>query len=342
MQTKQMSHEEYIKKHILVFDNAGKLKCRERVDLEYKESYNFNSASKYAKTMASFANNVGGYIIFGVKDKPREIVGVNKAFYTLPIERMTDVLNSYFSPEIQWEEGVVEIGDKSIGYFYIEESNDKPVVAIKSGDEVSDGDVYYRYKARSEKIKYPEMMRIINEREQKIQTTILKLIEAVKNGNTPNIGIVNYSNGRISTPYGVDLTVDRKLILQALKHAKYIKQGTFSEGGEPVLKITGQINLAEEIPVPNVEPDVQYPYIQKQMAEELKIKTQQLYALIWKFGLKEQRKLHIEITTTKNGKIHKFSRQALQYLSEIINEHKDDEEWLNQITLQFNHRDKGV
>ena len=46
-------HEEYIKSHILVFDKNGKLKCRERADLEYKESFSYSNAAKYAKTMAA-------------------------------------------------------------------------------------------------------------------------------------------------------------------------------------------------------------------------------------------------------------------------------------------------
>lgn len=50
--------EKYIKEHILIFDKDGKLKCRERVNLEYKESFSFSNASKYAKTMAAFANNI--------------------------------------------------------------------------------------------------------------------------------------------------------------------------------------------------------------------------------------------------------------------------------------------
>lgn len=332
--------EEYIKNSILVLDDNGKLKCRERVDLEYKETFNIGSASKYAKVMASFANNVGGYIIFGVKDKPREVIGVNSAFYELNQDKLTEILNSYFSPEIIWEYGVADCGDKAVGYIYVFESLDKPIMAIKGDGNINNGDVYYRYKARTEKIKYPEMMKIISDREKRIQDNILKVIETIRNDKTPNIGILNYDNGKVSTPYGIDVAIDKKLIIQVLKKAKFIKSGTFEEGGEPVLKVTGDIRLAEEIPVPDVEPDIQYPYIQKDLQEQLGIKKQELYALVWKFGLKEQKKFHAEITTSRHGKIHKFSQYALDYLAEIIREHKDDEGWLDSITNQFNKRHK--
>jgi predicted HTH transcriptional regulator len=91
-----MNHEENIKNNILVLDETGKIKSRERIDLEYKETFNLGSSSKYAKTMASFANNIGGYIIFGVKDRPRQIVGVNSAFFEFKQEKLTGILNSFF------------------------------------------------------------------------------------------------------------------------------------------------------------------------------------------------------------------------------------------------------
>jgi len=43
---------------------------------EFKISFNWNSRDKYAKSMAAFANNKGGYIVFGVKDKPLDLVGL--------------------------------------------------------------------------------------------------------------------------------------------------------------------------------------------------------------------------------------------------------------------------
>ena len=57
--------------------NPYKLISRESSTLEFKESFNASALYKYAKTMAAFANKDGGYIIFGVKDKPRTVVGLN-------------------------------------------------------------------------------------------------------------------------------------------------------------------------------------------------------------------------------------------------------------------------
>lgn len=85
-----------------------------------------------------------------------------------------------------------------------------------------------------------------------------------------------------------------------LRRAKFIKEGSFNEtDGKPVLKVTGNIDLAEEVPVPEGNPDDTHPYIQKQLAELLKISPQDVYALVWYYKMKEAKKYHLEITTSK-------------------------------------------
>ena len=166
----------------------------------------------------------------------------------------------------------------------------------------------------------------------------MKLSE--KNG-TANLGIVNYANGRFSTPYGVDVAFDRKLVTQVLKKAKYIKEGSFNEtDGIPVLKVTGNIDLAEEVPVPEGNPDDTHPFIQKQMAELLGIGTQDLYALIWYYKMKESNIYHLEITTSKKTKTHKFSDYALRFLKGKLQELEERPEEFDKIRTAYRNREK--
>lgn len=338
-----MTHEDFVTKIVSQRDAQGRVKCRERNDLEYKESFGLSSWAKYAKTMASFANNKGGYILFGIRDNPREIVGVNPGFSNFKQEKFTEALNSLFSPEIIWECGIVDFSDFSIGYIYTFESEQKPIIALKneSSEKINSGDVFYRYRGRSEKIKFAEMNKIVEDRAKLERERILKLMEAIRKSDTTNLGIVNYNNGRFSTPYGTDIMVDKRLVMKVLKKAKYIKQGSFDETeGIPVLKVTGNIDLAEEVPVPDIDPDIQYPYIQKQLAEKLSISTHQLYALIWHFKMKGIKKYHLEVSTSSSGKqkTHKFSDVALQFLADQINEHKDNPEWMQEIKDEYKQR----
>ena len=51
---------------------------REGTKIEFKESYNNGSMAQYFRAIASFANNSGGYVLFGVGDKPRRLLGLKE------------------------------------------------------------------------------------------------------------------------------------------------------------------------------------------------------------------------------------------------------------------------
>lgn len=350
-------HEKEILKILSLRTSSGKLKSRESNTVEFKKAFGMGSAAAYAKTMAAFANNSGGYILFGIDDSPRRILGLkNDNFENLKQEKLTETINSYFAPAINWEVGTIEIDvertdenetsvteHKKIGWIYTFEADVKPVIALKdnSSESITAGDVFYRYRARNGKIKPAEMEKIITERITRERENLLKVFEVIKKSGTANLGIVDYSNGHFSTPYGVDVAFDRKLVTQVLRKAKYIKEGSFNETeGIPVIKVTGSIDLAEEVPVPEGNPDDTHPYIQKQMAEKLGISTQDLYALIWYFRMKESKKYHLEITTSRSGKVHKFSNFALEFLNEKLKELHENKEEFDRIRLAYKNRNK--
>ena len=340
----EINHSQIVQKILEGRTSNGTLKSRESATVEFKQSFNKNSTAKYAKTLSAFANNHGGYIIFGVKDSPRELIGfTNSNFDNLSQEQFTEAINALFAPSIDWEMGTLIIDNKKVGWIYAEEAEQKPVVALKGndGEKFVAGDIFYRYRARTEKIKYAEITRIIQEKVTRERENLLKLMEVIRKSETANLGIVNYNNGRISTPYGVDVAFDRRLVKKVLKKAKFIKEGSFHETeGIPVIRVTGNIDLAEEVPVPEGNPDETHPYIQKQLAEKLSISTQDLYALIWYFKMKESKKYHLEITTSSTSKTHKFSAFALQFLQEKIKEFDDQPEEFDRIRQAYKNRNK--
>ena len=349
-----MDHDAVVKKIVSARSPSGILKSRESNTVEFKESFNKSNTAKYAKTMAAFSNNRGGYIVFGISDKPRLIKGLqNNNFENFNQEQFTDAVNSLFSPEIEWECGTITIEEKNsnedepeirkLGWIYTYESIQKPVIALKANDseKISSGDIYYRYRARTQKIRHSEMVKIIEERISKEREGLLKLLEVIRKSDTANLGIINYNHGKISTPYGVDVAFDRRLVTQVLRRAKFIKEGSFNETeGKPVLKVTGNIDLAEEVPVPEGNPDETHPYIQKQLAEILKIPPQDVYALVWYYKMKEAKKYHLEITTSKSGKIHKFSNFALQFLKEKLRELELHPDEFDKIRIAYKNRNK--
>jgi len=82
---------------------SDRFTSRENGKLEFKESFDMGSADKYAKTAAAFANEQGGYIVFGVKDSPRQMIGLkSQNFENFDVGKLTAALSEWLCPEIEW------------------------------------------------------------------------------------------------------------------------------------------------------------------------------------------------------------------------------------------------
>lgn len=216
---------------------ADRIKSRENSQLEFKESFNWNSKEEYAKTMAAFANNRGGYIVFGIKDHPRDLIGLkNNNFEITDEAKISLYLNSIFLPEIIFEKFVMSENSKIIGVLRIEEAKNKPIVCIRAGDAIKEADIYYRYNGSSSKIKYGELkmlLEIIRNEERKIW---MRHLEKISKVGAENAVILDITDNKLEGKGG-SLLIDNKLITKL----KFIKEGSFKEGGEPVLKLVGDV-----------------------------------------------------------------------------------------------------
>ena len=54
--------------------------------------------------------------------------------------------------------------------------------------------------------------------------------------------------------------------------------------------------------------------------------------------MKGKKKYHLEITTSKKTKTHKFSEYALEFLRKNISEHNDGGVWLENVRCQYYQR----
>lgn len=210
---------------------------RESGWLEFKESFNWNAKDEYAKSIASFANNKGGYIVFGIKNRPRDLVGLKSDnFETTDEAKITAYINSTFSPEIAFEKFVIVVHSKNIGILYAQQAKSKPVVCLKNDGEVKEADIYYRYNARSEKIKYAELRMLLEQIKQEEQKNWMEHFEKISKIGPSNTAILDILGGEISGKGGT-LVIDKKLVPKL----KFIKEGNFQEGGKPVLKLIGDV-----------------------------------------------------------------------------------------------------
>lgn len=220
---------------------------REGSTIEFKESYSHAGMAQYFKTIAAFANNAGGYIIFGVGDKPRRLLGLKdknlSQFEDLKVEEFTKNLLEYFSPEIKWDHCTFEYKGMSFGVIYTEPLSKKPCVCKKSYDSpnpkytLKEGDIFYRYGGRSERIRYEELSAIIDNARKAEEQLWLNFAQRAAKVGIENACLLDLGTGKI-TGNGGSVVIDENL----LSKIAFIKEGEFVETkGKPAIRIIGDI-----------------------------------------------------------------------------------------------------
>ncbi len=243
---------------------------REGQKVEFKEQFNLAGLADYFRDFAAFANNRGGYLIYGVKDSPRIPIGLKKSsieqFNKIDPEIISGHLLEIFSSDIVWEQATVKIDGKIFGAFYIHEGSAKPIIAKKDAGKdqiIKNGEVYYRYGGRTQKIQYAELESIINKRVEQNNRQWLDLMSKIGQAGPQNAAILDTEKSLIEKDDSRILVLDENLA----KKLKFVKEGQFSEKeGAATLKLVGDI-----VPIDKVE-------VIKKIKESL-IKTYPLSAL---------------------------------------------------------------
>ena len=220
-------------------DKPNILKRKESSELEFKENFNWGNKAEYGKLFCSFANNKGGYIIFGVKNKPRELVGLrNDNFSRKDPDRMTEYLNSHFSPTIEWASCDHEIEGKKFGIIYIYPSKEKPVMCTSNdANVIKEGEIYYRYSGETKVIRATDLQKIINERIEAERKSWQDIMFRLAKNSPNNLALLNLNNGTLERG-GTKVLIDENLVSKI----KFVKAGKFVEkGGEPILRLTGDV-----------------------------------------------------------------------------------------------------
>ena len=252
-------------KELIRTKEDGTLFHREKQDLEFKKNFQFKSMAKYLKTIAAFSNNQGGVILFGISDSPKKPIGMsNDQFDSIDSKKNTEFLDKYFSPEILWDMEEYKLDGRRFGILIISESDDKPIICKTSARKIIEGEIYYRYRGRSEKIKYPEMQKIFQERELKQKQLWMEHIEQIAHIGPQNISYIDLIRGEIPRKNGQNIVIDKKL----LKSLKYVKEyESVEKGGAEALRIIGEIKGMETV-APNFNLDKDF-YTTKELGEEL-------------------------------------------------------------------------
>jgi predicted HTH transcriptional regulator len=109
------------------------LKQPENRRLEFKES--LPSKSDLAKTIVAFSNDAGGELYIGIKDKPREIVGVKEDDLLLLEEKISNIIHDQCSPFIRPDILFINYEEKHIIKIVIHKGNNPPYYISNKGIE---------------------------------------------------------------------------------------------------------------------------------------------------------------------------------------------------------------
>lgn len=253
--------------------HADRLISRENGWLEFKASFNWAGREEYARTIAAFANNRGGYLVFGVKDKPHEVLGIDiRKFDSVDPTDISRYFNEVFGVEIAWEAKAVEFAGKTLLLIYVFPATRKPVIAAVSGQKgtLAEGDIYYRYRGRTQRIRYTELQQLLEEQRRSEQASWLRLLRQIARVGIQNTALVDLTSGKGVGP-GSTFVIDESLLPQL----KFLKQGEFVEtGGAPAVRLvgdatsmpTGLIRPAKKVTVAKAinTPDIVSAFLQQE------------------------------------------------------------------------------
>ena len=105
------------------------------------------------------------------------------------------------------------------------------------GRALKEGEIYYRYKGRTQTIRYAELKELIEERRKQEQLLWFKHLKEIARVGIQEAGVFDLRSGKITGPGG-NFFIDESLLSQV----SFIHEGEFDEKqGKPTLKIIGEV-----------------------------------------------------------------------------------------------------
>lgn len=228
--------------NLFKWNTDGEIISIEGNAVEYKLSFNLKK-SELLKIMSGLANNSGGYIIFGVDDRTRKLIGLDKKAIENFLKVDSEDYRGFFlmrcNPNIHYERYIHHIDTKTFGIIYVYEEKNKPCIVTTSDDDLKPGDIYYRYNDSIQKIRYAELTAIIEEKRLNEQNKWMSFLEKIAKIGIDNLILIDCKNGNVISNSSENvITIDPELI----KEFKLVDEGHFVDNnGSPTLKLIGRL-----------------------------------------------------------------------------------------------------
>ena len=299
-------------------DGKGYLIKRESHNLEFKQNFQLgDNLLKYIKTLAGMANNKGGIILFGIQNSPHIPIGMtNNRFTETDPAKIDRNIREYFSQELKWSSFIHKEEDKEFGILIVNESDEKPVICKKNGSDVlREGAIYYRYRAETKEIEYPELKKILDHEKEKERNLWIKHIEKISHIGPKNVHLLDSYTGELFVGNG-------KILLneELLDKLKFVKEGSFTEKegeGLPTLRLVGDIDGVVDTSI-TIKPDVIYPLTTADLQRKLNLNQYEIQAVISKLDIKNKPKYHTAIRSGKQTQVHKYSENLVDILERMM------------------------
>ena len=230
-------------------DDIWRFKHGESDRHECKQEFGFKHAGKWLRAVAALANNAGGYVVFGVKDKkitggkidPESytVSGLNSThFANADPSDFTKLIKATFDPTPKVETIILDLNGTSVGMMYVHQHGSRPVIAQKGdGEQVKEGDIFFRYPGQSARIKYSDLRAILDERDRQSREQILPMVEKLLQLGPRDAMVADLAEGVLSDE-------NRSIMIGEglLEKIKFIREGEFDEkAGDPTLKLVGKV-----------------------------------------------------------------------------------------------------
>lgn len=219
------------------------------------------------KTLAAFANNKGGYLVFGVINGTWEIVGIDEKKYSeFDFNKLNQNILSTLGIGLEIQKCTVIANNKCIGIMHVAPAHTKPVIMTRDGDGFSQGCIYYRYPGEDRLITSSDLQNIIEQRIKNLSETILtKHLSNIMKFGISNSAILDLNTGIVDGKAG-NFIIESNL----LKSLSFIKDGEFVEkSGAPALKLIGEVSPANVVTKLQKLTDA-YPYSYRDLFQKLK------------------------------------------------------------------------
>jgi Putative DNA-binding domain len=231
---------------LVLFEKRGRsgwfLKSHETDKSECKESFRLTPENRFAdplRSIAGFANNSGGFLFFGVCEKPygsHSVEGLkDECFAETDPSELNRCLVGALDPVPKFTMFQLDFDGKKVGVLHVEKHHCPPVIAIKNvNSEVKEGAIYFRYVGETRTIKPGELRQIISLREQMAVAEFSNRMTKVAAGTTATLDL---DSGQVAGKSG-GFVIDQEL----LSKIQFIREGEFTElAGAPTLKLVGDV-----------------------------------------------------------------------------------------------------